>query len=105
MAKKKTDPAILRRELTTVACMAPDHAAARKGSAELGAAIVYRAVHNIDGTAAVADIGAKLIQLPGDFGSGVISASVVDPSGNTIGIMDNPHYQKILATPKPVGAQ
>ena len=34
--------------------------------------------------------------------SGFVTASVVDPFGNVLGVMTNPHYLEVLASTKPV---
>jgi predicted enzyme related to lactoylglutathione lyase len=44
--------------------------------------------------------GARLLEAPRDFGEGFIGASVVDPFGNIIGVMYNPHYLEMLAQTK-----
>ncbi len=41
-------------------------------------------------------MGAKEHQAPTDRGEGFITASVVDPFGNILGIMYNPHYLDVL---------
>ena len=41
-------------------------------------------------------MGAKQHQSPRDFGEGLIGASVVDPFGNILGAMHNPHYLDVL---------
>ena len=41
-------------------------------------------------------MGATPHQPPRDFGEGFIGASVVDPFGNLLGIMRNPHYLDVL---------
>lgn len=47
--------------------------------------------------------GAKPLHAPQDRGEGFITASVVDPFGNVLGIMYNPHYLEVLgSTPKNV---
>jgi predicted enzyme related to lactoylglutathione lyase len=33
--------------------------------------------------------------------SGFVTASVVDPFGNILGVMTNPHYLEVLASTKP----
>jgi predicted enzyme related to lactoylglutathione lyase len=43
-------------------------------------------------------MGARQYQAPRDFGAGFVGASVIDPFGNVLGIMYNPHYLEILAT-------
>ena len=41
-------------------------------------------------------MGAKQHQPPRDFGEGFIGASVIDPFGNILGVMHNPHYLDVL---------
>ncbi|HEX2037830.1 MAG TPA: hypothetical protein VHS99_26970, partial [Chloroflexota bacterium] len=41
-------------------------------------------------------MGAAPHQPPRDSGQGFISASVVDPFGNILGVMYNPHYVEVL---------
>ncbi|GHO55606.1 hypothetical protein KSB_40810 [Ktedonobacter robiniae] len=45
-------------------------------------------------------LGAKEHQPPTDRGEGFVTASVVDPFGNILGIMSNPHYLQILEAVK-----
>ena len=46
-------------------------------------------------------MGAKEYEPLTKRGEGFITASVVDPFGNILGIMNNPHYLEILALTKP----
>ena len=46
-------------------------------------------------------LGAMALEAPRDFGEGFIGATVVDPFGNILGVMYNPHYLEILATMRP----
>jgi predicted enzyme related to lactoylglutathione lyase len=46
------------------------------------------------------ELGAKPHQPPRDFGQGFVGASVIDPFGNILGIMNNPHYLEVLNSPK-----
>ncbi len=41
-------------------------------------------------------MGAKQLQAPEDRGRGFITAAVIDPFGNVLGIMYNPHYVEIV---------
>lgn len=41
-------------------------------------------------------LGAKIFQPITDRGNGFLTASVIDPFGNILGIMTNPHYLEIL---------
>jgi hypothetical protein len=45
-------------------------------------------------------IGAKQLEAPQDRGHGFITATLVDPFGNILGIMYNPHYLDMLAARK-----
>ncbi len=38
------------------------------------------------------------LEAPKDRGNGFTTATVVDPFGNMLGIMQNPHYQEVLKT-------
>jgi predicted enzyme related to lactoylglutathione lyase len=44
------------------------------------------------------ELGATAYQAPRDQGAGFITASVIDPFGNILGIMYNPHYLDVLST-------
>jgi predicted enzyme related to lactoylglutathione lyase len=46
-------------------------------------------------------MGAKEYQPITPRGEGFVTASVVDPFGNVLGVMNNPHYLEILASTKP----
>lgn len=52
--------------------------------------------------ARLVSLGAKELQGITPRGEGFVTASVVDPFGNVIGIMSNPHYLKVLATTQPL---
>jgi len=43
-------------------------------------------------------MGAKEYEAPTDRGEGFITASVVDPFGNILGIMYSPHYLEVLGS-------
>jgi predicted enzyme related to lactoylglutathione lyase len=61
-------------------------------------AVVYW--HVDDAAAAVerlVSLGAREFEAPRDFGEGFIGTSVVDPFGNILAMMHNPHYLDILA--------
>jgi predicted enzyme related to lactoylglutathione lyase len=64
-----------------------------------GGAIVY---WHVDDVAASFDkllsMGAKEYEAPTDRGHGFVTASVVDPFGNVLGVMYNPHYLEVLAS-------
>jgi predicted enzyme related to lactoylglutathione lyase len=45
-------------------------------------------------------MGAKQLEAPQDRGHGFVTATAVDPFGNILGIMYNPHYLEVLAALK-----
>jgi len=60
--------------------------------------IAYWHVDDLETTLAyLLENGATQLDAPRDFGEGFIGASVVDPFGNILGIMHNPHYLEVLA--------
>ncbi|MBV7532433.1 VOC family protein [Chitinophaga sp. sic0106] len=63
-----------------------------------GGAIVYWHVDDIKATVArLLDMGATILDDVTERGGGFVTASVVDPFGNVLGVMYNPHYLEILA--------
>lgn len=59
--------------------------------------MVYWHVDDVDAAIARAtELGATLHHPPRDFGEGFVGASVVDPFGNLLGFMYNPHYLEVL---------
>ncbi|CAG0964590.1 partial lactoylglutathione lyase [Anaerolineae bacterium] len=75
-----------------------DRRYAPKGAASgPGGAILHWHIDDIDGTLErLKAMGAKEYDPLTPRESGFITASVVDPFGNVLGIMYNPHYLKIL---------
>ena len=66
-------------------------------------AIVYWHVDDVTATLEkLLSMGANMHQAPIDRGAGFITASVVDPFGNILGIMYNPHYLEMLGANKKV---
>lgn len=64
-----------------------------------GGVITYWHVDDVEATLdRLQSMGAKIHQPPRDFGRGFIGASVVDPFGNILGVMYNPHYLEMLQT-------
>lgn len=59
---------------------------------------------HVDDVAAVLEkavsMGAKQLEAPEDRGHGFITATAVDPFGNILGIMYNPHYLEVVAAHK-----
>lgn len=75
---------------------APDTSAAGPAGA-----VVYWHVDDVPATLdRLLSMGAKQHEPPRDFGEGFIGASVVDPFGNILGIMYNPHYLEVLDSTK-----
>jgi predicted enzyme related to lactoylglutathione lyase len=64
-------------------------------------AVIYWHVDDLKETyARLLAMGAKENEAPVERGPGFVTASVVDPFGNILGIMHNQHYLDILAKPK-----
>ncbi|MBC6459525.1 VOC family protein [Actinomadura sp. HBU206391] len=64
-----------------------------------GGVVVYWHVDDVPAALErLLSMGAKEHEAPADRGKGFITASVVDPFGNILGIMYNPHYLEVLAT-------
>ena len=64
-------------------------------------AIMYWHVDDVNATFdRLLSMGAKQLEAPRDRGAGFITASVVDPFGNILGIMYNPHYLEVLNSTK-----
>jgi predicted enzyme related to lactoylglutathione lyase len=62
-----------------------------------GGAVLYWHVDDIDSALAwVLSLGATPFQPINQWGEGFVTASVIDPFGNVIGIMYNQHYLDIL---------
>ncbi len=60
-------------------------------------AVIYWHVDDVRATfETLLSKGATEHQAPTDRGAGFITASVVDPFGNILGIMVNPHYLEVL---------
>ena len=60
-------------------------------------AILYWHVDDVTGTVAQAlALGASVHEPQREFGGGFYGATVVDPFGNLLGLMNNPHYLEIL---------
>lgn len=64
-------------------------------------AVVYWHVDDVTATfKKLLSMGAKEYEAPTERGEGFITASVVDPFGNILGIMYNQHYLKVLGSIK-----
>jgi predicted enzyme related to lactoylglutathione lyase len=65
-------------------------------------AVVYWHVDDVTATLGkLMSMGAKEHEAPVDRGEGFITATVIDPFGNILGIMYNPHYLEVLASARP----
>jgi predicted enzyme related to lactoylglutathione lyase len=63
-----------------------------------GGQIVFWHVDDLAGTVdRLTDLGAVEYEPVRDRGHGFVTASVVDPFGNVLGVMTNPHYLDVLA--------
>ncbi|MGK5684199.1 VOC family protein [Actinoplanes sp. URMC 104] len=61
-------------------------------------AIVYWAVDDLEGAyARLLSLGATPHDKPTERGPGYVTASVLDPFGNVLGVMLNQHYRDVLA--------
>jgi len=66
-------------------------------AAEPGGAIVYWHVDDLPATVErLLSLGAKQHEAPTVRGEGFVTASVVDPFGNLLGVMYNQHYLAVL---------
>ena len=64
-------------------------------------ALMYWHVDDVNATLErLLSMGAKELEAPKDRGEGFVTASVVDPFGNVLGIMYNPHYLEVLGSAK-----
>lgn len=62
-----------------------------------GGAMVYWYVDDAEAQVArLVGLGATIKDPPRDFGQGFIGASVFDPFGHILAVMNNPHYRKVL---------
>ena len=64
-----------------------------------GGAVVYWHVDDIEATfERLLALGATVHDKPVERGPGFVTASVVDPFGNVLGVMFNQHYRDVLAS-------
>ncbi|MFE5311311.1 VOC family protein [Isoptericola sp. NPDC056573] len=62
-------------------------------------AVAYWAVDDVRGAfARLLELGAASYQEPIERGPGFVTAAVVDPFGNVLGVMENSHYRDVLAS-------
>ncbi|TDD96695.1 VOC family protein [Actinomadura rubrisoli] len=68
------------------------------GSAPAGS-IMYWHVDDLEGAVErLLSMGAKECEPRTERGHGFVTASVIDPFGNVLGVMYNPHYVEVLAS-------
>jgi predicted enzyme related to lactoylglutathione lyase len=68
-------------------------------SAEPGGVVAYWAVDDVRAVhARLLDLGAATYEPPTERGPGFTTASVVDPWGNVLGVMENRHYLDVLGS-------
>lgn len=80
-----------------------DRRYAPHGAAEPSGEIVFWHVDDLNATLEkLLSMGATQHEAPTPHEEGFVTASVVDPFGNILGVMYNPHYLKVLATTKPL---
>lgn len=61
----------------------------------IGGATCYLAADDVDAEVTrVVGLGAKVREAPQDVGEGIRTASIVDPFGNVLGFIKNPHFGK-----------
>ena len=69
------------------------------GATGAGGAVVYWHVDDVHGTVArLLAMGATALEEPQERGGGFVTASVVDPFGNVLGVMYNPQYVEVLGS-------
>lgn len=77
------------------------------GAGEPGGAVAYWHVDDLEGAVArLVSMGARVLEeiTERGEGTGFATASVVDPFGNVLGVMTNPHYLRMLAAIAEVGS-
>jgi predicted enzyme related to lactoylglutathione lyase len=63
-----------------------------------GGTVVYWHVDDVEAAVdRLVGLGARLHEAPVDRGEGFVTATVIDPFGNILGVMYNPHYLDVLA--------
>jgi predicted enzyme related to lactoylglutathione lyase len=64
-----------------------------------GGVVTYWAVDDVEAAfARLLELGATVHEKPTERGPGFVTASVVDPFGNVLGVMFNQHYLDVLAS-------
>ena len=64
--------------------------------------VLYWHVDDVQGSVdRLVSLGAKELDAPQDRGHAFITATVIDPFGNVLGVMSNPHYRDVLTATGP----
>jgi predicted enzyme related to lactoylglutathione lyase len=67
---------------------------------QAGGAVIYWHVDNVQAAVKrLESMGATVHEEPVERGPGFVTASVVDPFGNILGVMYNRHYLEVLGSP------
>jgi catechol 2,3-dioxygenase-like lactoylglutathione lyase family enzyme len=70
-----------------------------------GGEILYWAVDDVEAAyQRLLDLGATALDKPTERGPGFVTAAVVDPFGNVLGVMFNRHYLDVLAAHQAIDA-
>ena len=84
---------------TEVGVIDRKYAAHMAASTDPAGVVVYWHVDDVATTIErVLSMGARQLEAPQDRGNGFVTATVVDPFGNILGIMYNPHYVEMLGS-------
>lgn len=61
-----------------------------------GGGVAYWGVDDVSATQQrLIELGATALEAPTEVGGGIVVASVVDPFGNTLGLIFNPHFDPV----------
>ncbi len=59
----------------------------------MGGATAYLGVDDVNAELArLVELGARVIEPPQEVGEGIVTASIADPFGNALGLIQNPHF-------------
>ena len=90
---------IINRKYAPGGSGVPPQDSAGGSASEPGGAIMHWHVDDLEGTVnRLLEMGATEYEPITARGEGFVTASVVDPFGNVLGVMYNPHYVEVLGT-------
>lgn len=73
------------------------------GSGSAAGAVIYWHVDDVEAAIErLVSMGGTVHEKPIERGPGFVTASAIDPFGNILGVMHNPHYLEVLAARKQV---